>query len=133
MGILGSTISVVAFTFLRPLMVLSFLECYFCLFVLNENVQMSPKAVVRVHDTRGVLCVHGLPGFLAAIAGIVATAIASQSPLVFGTPYAILFPRSYAAGYQAAALVKRETSRLIEISNFYSRRLLFCLLWLEVF
>ena len=50
------------------------------------------KSVLRVHDTRGVLCVHGVPGFLAAISGIIATAIASLSPLVFGTPFATLFP-----------------------------------------
>jgi hypothetical protein len=68
--------------------------------------QVGSKSVVRIHDTRGVLCVHGLPGFLAAIAGIIATAIASLSPTVFGTPYTTLFPRSYAAGYQAAALVR---------------------------
>jgi len=73
--------------------------------IFSKSNQMGPKAIVRVHDTRGVLCVHGLPGFLAAIAGIIATAIAAQSPLVFGTPYTSLFPRSSAAGYQAAALV----------------------------
>ncbi len=85
LGILGSSVSVVCLTFLRPLMV-------------------GPKSVLRIHDTRGVLCVHGIPGFMAAIAGIIATAIASLNPLVFGTPFVTLFPRSYAAGYQAAAL-----------------------------
>ncbi len=85
MGILGASVSVVCLTFLRPLMA-------------------GGKSVLRVHDTRGVLCVHGVPGFLAAISGIIATAIASLSPLVFGTPFTTLFPRPYAAGYQAAAL-----------------------------
>ena len=85
MGILGASVSVAALTFLRPLMA-------------------GSRSVLRIHDTRGVLAVHGLPGFLAAISGIIATAIASLSPLVFGTPFLVLFPRSYAAGYQAAAL-----------------------------
>lgn len=83
MGILGSSISVVCLTFLRPLLV-------------------SAKSYVRIHDTRGVIAVHGIPGFMAAIAGIIATAIASLDPFVFGTPYGTLFPTS--AGYQAAAL-----------------------------
>jgi hypothetical protein len=103
----------------------------FCLNLL----QMGPKAIVRVHDTRGVLCVHGLPGFLAAIAGIIATAIAAQAPLVFGTPFPTLFPRSFAAGYQAAALVKKNKRFVFccsENSSSSCRPSRCCLLVLEV-
>lgn len=88
MGILGSSISVVCLTFLTPWLV-------------------SPRScVVRIHDTRGVLAVHGIPGFLAAVAGIIATGIASLEPNIFGTPYDVIFRRgTVQAGYQAAALV----------------------------
>ena len=86
MGILGSSISVATLTFLTPLLA-------------------SSKSYVRIHDTRGVLAVHGLPALMAAIAGMIATAIAASDPLVFGTPFLALFPTAYAAGVQAAACV----------------------------
>ena len=86
MGILGSSVAVAALTFLRPAL-------------------QSHRSLVRIHDTRGVLAVHGLPALLAAIAGMIATAIASQDPLVFGTPFTTLFPTDSAAGMQAAAAV----------------------------
>ena len=73
------------------------------------NIWLQPfleeKTNFRFSDTRGVISLHGIPGLMAAIAGIVSTGIANRHS-IYGQPSDEIFhygcPNQ--AGYQAAIL-----------------------------
>jgi len=58
-----------------------------------------------VHDSRGAIQLHGVAGFISAVAGIVATSIANNDQIIFGQNFNDIFRRgSGQPGFQTAAL-----------------------------
>jgi len=90
-GAIAGTASAIGFAFIQPYM-------------------HHPDRKVPVHDTRGVLSLHLIPGLIGAIGGFIATAVAASTGVnseIYGQPFASVFNTTgeNQAGYQCAALL----------------------------